>query len=160
MQEIWGQSLGQEDPLEEEMEIHFNFLDWEIPMDRGAWWATVHGVAKQSDMTEWVSTYVNVTEHIRECDWAHMWMCLVVQSCLTLWPHGLHSARFLCPWRFSKQEYWSGLPCLTPDKHIYVCVCTYTYISPPPFSFYMFLKSEIPFGCCMSEFSCPVRLSM
>ena len=22
------------------------------PMDRGAWWATVHGVAKKSDMTE------------------------------------------------------------------------------------------------------------
>ena len=22
------------------------------PMDRGAWWATVHGVAKESDMTE------------------------------------------------------------------------------------------------------------
>ena len=37
MQEIWGQSLGQEDPLEEEMEIHSSFLDWEIPMDRGAW---------------------------------------------------------------------------------------------------------------------------
>ena len=24
----------------------------EIPMDRGAWWATVHGVAKELDMTE------------------------------------------------------------------------------------------------------------
>ena len=23
----------------------------EYPMDRGAWWATVHGVAKESDMT-------------------------------------------------------------------------------------------------------------
>ena len=22
------------------------------PMDRGAWWATVHGVTKESDMTE------------------------------------------------------------------------------------------------------------
>ena len=22
------------------------------PMDRGAWWVTVHGVAKESDMTE------------------------------------------------------------------------------------------------------------
>ena len=24
----------------------------ENPMDRGAWWATVHGVTKESDMTE------------------------------------------------------------------------------------------------------------
>ena len=24
----------------------------EYPMDRGAWWASVHGVAKESDMTE------------------------------------------------------------------------------------------------------------
>ena len=24
----------------------------ENPMDRGAWWATVHGVAKESDMTD------------------------------------------------------------------------------------------------------------
>ena len=24
---------------------------WENPMDRGAWWATVHGVAKESVMT-------------------------------------------------------------------------------------------------------------
>ena len=24
------------------------------PMDRGAWWATVHGVAKESDMTLWL----------------------------------------------------------------------------------------------------------
>ena len=25
---------------------------WENPMDRGTWWATVHAVAKESDMTE------------------------------------------------------------------------------------------------------------
>ena len=25
---------------------------WENSMDRGSWWATVHGVAKESDKTE------------------------------------------------------------------------------------------------------------
>ena len=35
---------------------------------------------------------------------------LVPQSCLTLQPHGLWPARLLCPWRFSRQEFWSGLP--------------------------------------------------
>ena len=31
MQEIWVRSLGQEDPLEEGMEIHSNILAWRIP---------------------------------------------------------------------------------------------------------------------------------
>ena len=39
-------SLGWEDPLEREMATHFSILAWRIPMDRRAWWATVHGVAK------------------------------------------------------------------------------------------------------------------
>ena len=30
MQETQGQSLGQEDPLEEEMAIHFSILAWRI----------------------------------------------------------------------------------------------------------------------------------
>ena len=46
MREPWVQSLGWEDPLEEGMATHSSILAWRIPMDRGAWWATVHGVAK------------------------------------------------------------------------------------------------------------------
>ena len=45
VQETGVQSLGQEDPLEEGMATHSNILAWRIP-DRGAWWATVHGVAE------------------------------------------------------------------------------------------------------------------
>ena len=37
---------GQEDPLEKEMATHSSILAWRIPMDRGAWRATVHGIAK------------------------------------------------------------------------------------------------------------------
>ena len=33
-------------PLEEEMATHSSILVWRIHMDRGAWRATVHGVAK------------------------------------------------------------------------------------------------------------------
>ena len=29
-------------------------------------------------------------------------------------PYGLQPARLLCPWGFSRQEYWSGLPCPPP----------------------------------------------
>ena len=32
----------------------------------------------------------------------------------SLWPHGLQSTRFLCPWGFPRQESWSGLPCPSP----------------------------------------------
>ena len=38
--------LGWEDPLEKEMATHSSILAWRIPMDRGAWRATVQGVAK------------------------------------------------------------------------------------------------------------------
>ena len=52
MQETWVQSLGLEDPLEKEMATHSSILALRIPMDRGAWWATAHGVTKESDATE------------------------------------------------------------------------------------------------------------
>ena len=48
--ETWVPSLGQEDPLEEEMATHSSILAWRVPMDRGAWWATVQGVT-ESDVT-------------------------------------------------------------------------------------------------------------
>ena len=41
-----GSILQWEDPLEEGMATHSSILAWRIPLDRGAWWATVHGVAK------------------------------------------------------------------------------------------------------------------
>ena len=46
MQDTWVQSLGWEDPLEEEMATHSSILAWRIPMDRGAWQAIVHGVQR------------------------------------------------------------------------------------------------------------------
>ena len=52
MQETRVQPLGWEDTLEKEMATHSNILAWEIPMVRGAWRATVHGVGKELDVTE------------------------------------------------------------------------------------------------------------
>ena len=60
MEETRVQSLGWEDPLEMEMATHSNILAGRILMNRGAWWATVHGVAKESDPTE----RLTLTEHI------------------------------------------------------------------------------------------------
>ena len=52
----WG------DPLEEGMAIYSSIVAWRIPMDRGAWCATVHGVTKSwtqlsnwTDLTDWTN---------------------------------------------------------------------------------------------------------
>ena len=44
--ETWVRSLGWDDLLEEGMATHSSILARRILMDRGAWWATVHGVTK------------------------------------------------------------------------------------------------------------------
>ena len=50
MQETWVQSLGQEDPLERKWQwTPVSLL--RNPMDRGAWWVTVHGVIQEWDTT-------------------------------------------------------------------------------------------------------------
>ena len=59
MQKTWVLSLSWEDPLEEGMVNHSGILAWIIPMDRGAWQATVPGIEKSSDMTEQLS----IVEH-------------------------------------------------------------------------------------------------
>ena len=46
MLEMWVQSLGWEDPLEDGMATHSIVLAWRIPLDRGEWQATIDGVAQ------------------------------------------------------------------------------------------------------------------
>ena len=55
MWETWLQPLGWEDSLEEDMTTNSSILAWRIPMNRGAWWATIHGVT-ELDTTERLST--------------------------------------------------------------------------------------------------------
>ena len=50
-QGTWVQSLGLEDALEKEMATHPKYSCLGNPIDRGAWWSTVHGIA-ELDMTE------------------------------------------------------------------------------------------------------------
>ena len=39
-----------------------------------------------------------------------VWYAVLSRSVVSdsLWPHGLQPTRLLCPWGFSRQEYWSG----------------------------------------------------
>ena len=52
MQESGVQSLGGEDPLEKGNSYPLQYSCLENSMDGGAWWATVHGVAKSQTPTE------------------------------------------------------------------------------------------------------------
>ena len=46
MQETWVRSLSWEDPLEQGIATHCGILAWRIPIDRRAWQAIFHGLAK------------------------------------------------------------------------------------------------------------------
>ena len=46
MQETRVRVLGWEDTVEDGTTTHSTILAWRIPMDRGAWQATVRGVTK------------------------------------------------------------------------------------------------------------------
>ena len=50
MQEIWVQTLGQEDPLEKGRATHPSILAMGNTRDREAWQAIVHEVARELDM--------------------------------------------------------------------------------------------------------------
>ena len=52
MRETQVPSLGQEDSPQKEMATHSSvaIVVQENPMDRGAWWATVHGVTKSQTL--------------------------------------------------------------------------------------------------------------
>ena len=63
MQEAPVRFLGWEDPLEEGMATHTSILAWRIPMDRGAWWATVRGLQRVGH--NWETKHENwETKHV------------------------------------------------------------------------------------------------
>ena len=68
MPETQVQSLGQEDPLDKGMATCSSVIAWRISMDRGAWWATVHGIA-ESDMTKRARAHTH-THSPLEIAWA------------------------------------------------------------------------------------------
>ena len=72
MQETWVPSLGQEDPLEENLATHSSILAWRIPIDRGAWWAYSPWGGNELDTTEQLNnnrhTFLTETLKILEID--------------------------------------------------------------------------------------------
>ena len=74
------------------------------PMDRGVWWATVHGVAKKLDLT----TNQQQLRSLCICMLSHL---SHVQVFVPLWTAALQAPLSM---GFSRQEYWSVLPCHPP----------------------------------------------
>ena len=49
-----------QDPLEESMATHASVLAWRIPIDRGAWRATVHRVAQTWTQLKRLSSHAHI----------------------------------------------------------------------------------------------------
>ena len=63
--EMWVQSLGWEDPLEEGMATHSSIVAWRIPWTGGARWATiVHRVTKSQTGLKWLSMHAQEIVHL------------------------------------------------------------------------------------------------
>jgi len=61
VQETWVQFLSQEDLLEKRMATHSKCSCLENSMDRGAWWAVVHGSQRvRHDWTTWTEQIYNI----------------------------------------------------------------------------------------------------
>ena len=81
MQETWVQSLGQEDPLKEGMTTYSSILAWRIPMKRGAWRATVHGVTKSwTWLSDWACIHKRYTWDIKNQDKCYKTCALIIKK--------------------------------------------------------------------------------
>ena len=107
------------------------------PMDYSPPSSTVHGILQarilecaaisfsrgSSQPRDWtpfsyvscIDRHVLYYQHHLQSPWFIHAMHVLSHSVMSsyLWPHGLQPTRLLCPWGFSRQEYWSGLPFLS-----------------------------------------------
>ena len=99
------------------------------PMDRRAWWATIHGVTKSQTRLSTkhnnrkhpnpnrLSRYNNI--HIPVCLFLCVHACMLshfshTQLFATLWTHQEELTKLLCPWDSPGKKFRSGLPCPSP----------------------------------------------
>ena len=110
---VW--SLGWEDPLEEEMATHSSTLAWKNPMDRGAWWAIVHRVAKSRTWLDTDQLVLTVVKWVELLSWNFQllkWASLPTAESSLLSPTPEHlSPNYWLIWREKGiNKTWS--PCL------------------------------------------------
>ena len=85
MPETWVWSLGWEDPLEEGMTTLSSVLTWKIPINKGAWWATLHVVTEsRTQLSDYAqhTAYLNVLFKSELCNkWFMIWATVSSWSC-------------------------------------------------------------------------------
>ena len=72
--------------------LQYSYL--ENPMDRGAWWVTVHGVTRSQTRLKWLYTH---TQARNLCPRAHYLLFSHSVMSNASQPHGLRHTRFPCP---------------------------------------------------------------
>ena len=121
MQEMLTRSLGQEDPLEEEMATHFSILTWEIPQTEEP--GGLQSTGSQRVKHNWACTHTHTQIYCQFCAFGsnkhnkHFLLLLRLFICGkcelnlkrkkkshsvmsdSLWPHGLYS-----PWNSPGQN--------------------------------------------------------
>ena len=81
------------------------------PMDRGVWWATVYGVTKSWTQLSWLKQWCEShdTEAVTWKSFSCVWLFA------TPWTVAYHAPPSM---GFSRQEYWSGVPLPSPERHL------------------------------------------
>ena len=135
MWETWVQSLGWEDPLEENMATHSSILAWRIPMDRGAWQATVHGVAKSWTRLSDLSTHIHLSIYLS----MDTWILILLNGLFSIiyseaqiskiWLVGYSSKWFLCLFSCPHHSLNTSLLWSTNSSPMFLFLCTSSRIS-------------------------------
>ena len=119
MQETWVSSLGWENPLEKGTATHSSILAWRIPSTEELGRLQFKGSqrVRLSDVhfqRQKVRNWYPEGKKAVNTGWGQG--AGLSRSVISdpLRPRGLYPASLLCPWRFFRQEYWSGLPCPPP----------------------------------------------
>ena len=72
--------------MEEGMATHSSILAWRIPMDRGAWWVTVHSVTKGRTQQGHTHTDIHTYTHTHTANTSHQWVIIQtgLLTCVTI----------------------------------------------------------------------------
>ena len=105
------------------MAIHSSILAWRTPMDGGAWWATVHGVAQSWTWLKWLSTHTTSAGPRMSAE-AH-------QPCVHIY------------WMVKSNTILSSLPLYTELQHVVELCCLGEATTPSHRWLFKFKSSKI-----------------